>query len=301
MYPGSHARSALKIGLAQHIALGKNPFQFGMIGSTDDHTSLATAEEDNFFGKFANSEPLPDRMGGKMAHVLNPNWEFGAAGLAALWAEENTRESLFDAMKRKEVYATSGSRILLRFFAGWGYAKDAVYQPDFVKLAYAGGVPMGGELRDAPANTSPVFLVMALKDPDDANLDRIQIIKGWVDRSGAVQEKVFDVALSDGRTVDTATGKAPAVGSTVDIENASYTNTIGAAQLQAVWTDPAFDATENAFYYARVIEIPKPRWTTVDAKRFGVERPADVPATIQDRAYSSPIWYSPSSSPRTPQ
>jgi hypothetical protein len=293
MLPGSYARSALKIGLGLEQRLGVNPFKFGMIGSTDDHTGLVTAEEDNFFGKFANSEPGPGRASSRMANSLNPDWQLGASGLAAVWSTENTREALFGAMRRKEVYATTGSRIVLRFFGGWDYAPDAVQRPDFVKTGYAQGVPMGGDLHAAPASKAPVFMVYALKDPDDANLDRVQIVKGWVDASGAMQEQVYDVALSDGRRVDPATGKAPAVGSTVDVADASYSNTIGAAQLAATWSDPDFDPSLNAFYYARVLEIPKPRWTAYDAKSFGARMPGEAPMSLQDRAYSSPIWYTP--------
>jgi hypothetical protein len=293
MLPGSYARSALKRGLEFEQKLGANPYKFGMIGSTDDHTAFATAGEDNFFGKFANSEPSPDRALTHMAGGKYSDWQLGASGLAAVWAPENTREALFAAMKRKEVYATTGSRIMVRFFGGWDYADDAVFRQDWVKTGYARGVPMGGDLTKAPDGKAPVFMVLALKDPDDANLDRIQIVKGWLDAEGKTHEQVYDVALSDGRKVDPATGKAPPVGSTVDVEDASYTNTIGAAQLAAVWTDPDFDPAERAFYYARVIEIPKPRWTAYDAKFFKVDMPDEVPMTVQDRAYTSPIWYTP--------
>lgn len=293
MLPGGYARSALKRGLEFEATLGKNPYKFGMIGSTDDHTALATSTEDNFFGKFANSEPNAHRAESHMAGGKYSDWQLGASGLAAVWAPENTREALFAAMKRKEVYATTGSRIMVRFFGGWNYAADAVFRDDYVKVGYGKGVPMGGDLTRAPAGKAPVFMVLALKDPDDANLDRVQIVKGWLDKGGKTQEKVYDVALSGGRKVDPRTGKAPPVGSTVDVANASYTNTIGAAELAAVWTDPDFDAAERAFYYARVIEIPKPRWTAYDAKFFGTRMPAEVPMTVQDRAYTSPIWYTP--------
>jgi hypothetical protein len=291
MMPGSHARSALARGLSFEAKLGINPYKFGMIGSTDAHTGLSTHTEDNFYGKFLASEPSAGR--GAAGHSSYPSWQLGASGLAAVWAEENTREALFAAMKRKEVYATTGSRIMVRFFGGWDYADDAVFRQDWVKTGYAKGVPMGGDLTKAPDSKAPNFMVLALKDPDNANLDRIQIVKGWLDAEGKTHEQVYDVALSDGRKVDPETGKAPPVGSTVDVEDASYTNTIGAAQLAAVWTDPDFDPAEKAFYYARVIEIPKPRWTAYDAKYFQVKMSEEVPMTVQDRAYTSPIWYTP--------
>lgn len=291
--PGGYARSALKRGLAFERKLDVNPYQFGMIGSTDDHTSLATASEDNFFGKFPNSEPGVRTADSHMAGALVADWELGASGLAAVWATENTRDSLFSSMRNREVYATTGSRIALRFFGGFEYAENTVYSPDFVKHGYARGVPMGGELTRHGGGKAPTFLVQALKDPDDANLDQIQIVKGWIDRRGRTHEKIYYVALSDGRQVDRKTGKPPAVGSTVDLEKVSYTNSIGAAQLSAQWTDPDFDPRHSAFYYARVIEIPKPRWTEYDRKYFDFDVPEETPRTVQDRAYSSPIWYRP--------
>ena len=290
MYPGSYARSALQRGLALEKTAGANPYAFGMIGSTDDHTSLATAEEDNFFGKFANSEPgvrTPDsRMAG-----LNADWELGASGLAAVWAPQNTREDLFASMKRREVYATTGSRIVLRFFGGWDYAPDSVHSPYFETIGYRDGVPMGGELTPETGG-APTFMVQAMKDPDAANLDQVQIIKGWIDEQGETHEQIFYVALSDDRSVDPETGIPEPVGSTVDLENVTFTNTIGAVQLSAQWTDPDFDAKQAAFYYARAIEIPRPRWTEHDRKAFGLDF-KDAPRTVQDRAYSSPIWYRP--------
>ena len=290
MYPGSYARSALQRGLALERSAGANPYAFGMIGSTDDHTSLATAEEDNFFGKFANSEPgirTPDsRMAG-----LNADWELGASGLAAVWAPQNTREDLFASMKRREVYATTGSRIVLRFFGGWDYAPNSVYSPYFETIGYRDGVPMGGEL--APQGSdAPIFMLQAMKDPDAANLDQIQIIKGWIDSDGITHEKIYYVALSDDRGIDSATGQPEPVGSTVDLETISFSNTIGAVQLSAQWTDPDFDTEQAAFYYARAIEIPRPRWSEYDRKYFGLDF-EDAPRTVQDRAYSSPIWYRP--------
>ena len=294
MLPGSYARSGLLRGLSFEKKFGVNPYQFGMIGSTDSHTALATASEDNFFGKFANSEPGQRSPDSRMAGALIPDWQLGASGLAAVWSVANTRKDLFESMERKEVYATSGSRIVLRFFGGWEFPEGAVQSPDFVSLGYENGVPMGGELTSPDSkHSAPVFLIHALKDPDDANLDRIQIVKGWLDRKGEQHQKIFDVALSDDRKVDPESGHPPPVGSTVDLENATYTNSIGAAQLAAEWRDPEFDATQLAFYYARVIEIPKPRWTEYDHARLGAPVPKEAPRHIQDRAYSSPIWFRP--------
>jgi len=290
MYPGSYARSALKRGLSLEQTAGANPYAFGMIGSTDDHTSLATAEEDNFFGKFANSEPGV-RTGDSRMAGLNADWELGASGLAAVWAPQNTREDLFASMKRREVYATTGSRIVLRFFGGWDYAPDSVHSPYFETIGYRDGVPMGGELTPE-SDGAPTFMVQAMKDPDAANLDQVQIIKGWIDEQGETHEQIYYVALSDDRGVDPDTGLPEPVGSTVDLENVTFTNTIGAVQLSAQWTDPDFDAAQAAFYYARAIEIPRPRWSEHDRKAFGIDF-KDAPRTVQDRAYSSPIWYRP--------
>ncbi|WP_228215498.1 DUF3604 domain-containing protein [Aromatoleum toluclasticum] len=292
MLPFEYARSALREGLRHQRNIGANPFRFGMIGSTDAHTSLVTTEEDNFFGKFANSEPRANRITSKMAHVLQEDWQLGASGLAAVWAPENTREALFEAFKRREVYGTTGPRIQVRFFGGWNFAAKDVQRPDFAVAGYEKGVPMGGDLGRQPGKTAPTFMVAAARDPDGANLDRVQIIKGWIDAKGATHERVYDVALSGGRKVDKRTGKAPAVGSTVDLPNATYSNTIGSPELTAVWTDPQFDAAQDAFYYARVIEIPKPRWTVYDAHYFKKELPPRVAKVVQDRAYTSPIWYS---------
>ncbi|MDE0064208.1 MAG: DUF3604 domain-containing protein [Gammaproteobacteria bacterium] len=294
MLPHEYARGALKLGLGFEAELGVNPFKFGMIGSTDNHTSLATAAEDNYFGKFAESEPGPARLENAMAAgQLWENWKIVASGYAAVWARENTREELFAAMKRREVYATTGTRIAVRFFGGWDYDPGVIHQPAYLDIAYANGVPMGGDLTAAPQGAAPTFIAVAAKDPDWANLDRIQIIKGWLDSKGNLHEKVHDVALSDGREVNPESGKAPPVGTTVNVAEASYTNTIGAPMLAAVWTDPDFDPAERAFYYARVIEIPTPRWTAYDAKYFKIDLPDHIPATVQDRAYTSPIWYTP--------
>ena len=294
MLQHEYARSALKLGLANEAELGINPFKFGLIGSTDGHNTISTTEEDNFFGKFPESEPKPERMTNAMANdALWKNWRLVASGYAAVWAKENTRAALFDAMKRREVYATTGSRIQVRFFGGWSFDASDIHKPDYVARGYQKGVPMGGDLTQGPQSTAPTFLIAAAKDPDGANLDRVQVIKGWQDASGALQEQVYDVAWSAERMIDAKTGKLEAVGSTVDIETATYLNTIGATDLATYWQDPNFDASERAFYYVRVLEIPRPRWTTVDAAYFGVDLPDEAPRSIQDRAYTSPIWYTP--------
>ncbi len=293
-----YARSALTWGLKHLEELGVNPFKFGMVGGTDTHVSLSSTREENFFGKLPNLLPGPDRTQEAMVMKADGtpavySWETSASGLTGVWAQENTRESLFDAMARKEVYATTGTRMTVRVFAGWDFEADEVERPDFAEQGYKRGVPMGGDLRQAPAGQAPSFMVRALRDPDGANLDRIQIIKGWVDAEGQTRERVYDVAVSDGRAIG-ADGRARTpVGTTVDVANADYTNSIGDALLMAYWKDPDFDADRRAFYYVRVIEIPTPRWTAYDAKRFGIEMPEAVRMTLQDRAYTSPIWYTP--------
>jgi hypothetical protein len=299
MLQWEYAREALKNGLALEAKLGVNPFKFGMIGSTDSHTALATTREDNFFGKMEKVGPSDHRA--KTPVIKSPvdpklssmGSETGAAGLAAVWARENTREAIFDAMMRKEVYATSGSRILVRVFAGWDFKVDEVERHDFAKQGYARGVPMGGDLTRAPKGKAPSFMIRALRDPDNANLDRVQIIKGWVDKKGKTHEKIYDVAVSDGRKIGKDGRCKTPVGSTVNLPDASYTNTIGDPLLTAYWKDPDFDPKQSAFYYVRVIEIPKPRWTAYDAKFFKVKMADDVRMVVQDRAYTSPIWYTP--------
>ena len=292
-----YARQALKNGLKLEAGLGTNPYKFGMVGSTDSHTAMATAQEDNFFGKHSGVEPEPNRwkhVVGEFGPTRILGWEMASSGLAAVWATENTRRAIFDAMERKEVYATTGSRIGLRFFGGWEFTdKDAASRTP-AEIGYAKGVPMGGDLENPPEGKAPSFLVAALKDPFSGNLDRVQIIKGWLDADGKTHEKVYDVAWSGDRKpgVD---GKLPPVGSTVDPKTATFTNTIGAAELRTDWTDPDFDPKQRAFYYARVIEIPTPRWSAYDAVRFGVEMPKEVKMMTQERAYSSPIWYTPKS------
>lgn len=293
MLPHEYARSALKLGLKIGDRLGVNPFDFGMIGSTDAHTSLAAVEEDNFFGKFVESEPVPERLNSNMKWLGWPNAMITASGLAAVWARENTREEIFAAIKRREVYATTGSRISVRLFAGWDLQPGDVLRADFADIGYRKGVPMGGELHRAPRGQTPKLMIAASKDPHEANLDRIQVVKGWLSADGELHEKVHDVALSDGRQVDPATGKAPALPSTVNVKDASYLNSIGAPELAVVWSDPDFNADEPAFYYVRVLEIPKPRWTAHDAKFFGTKPKAGIELVTQDRAYSSPIWYKP--------
>jgi hypothetical protein len=277
------ARGALKTGLALQVQLGVNPFKFGMIGSTDSHTGLATATESNFWGKMAMDRPNPYRA--------NRSAIYSAAGYAAVWATENTREAIFAAFKRREVYATTGPRIRLRFFAGWEFQPNDLLQPDIAEVGYRKGVPMGGDLVTPDAGTAPSFLVSAAKDPLGANLDRIQIIKGWLDAAGQLHEKIYDVDWSGDRVLG-ADGSLPAVGSSVDVESASYLNSIGNHKLGAMWTDPTFKSDEPAFYYVRAIEIPTPRWTTYDAKFYQLPN-APLPQVIQERAYSSPIWYTP--------
>jgi hypothetical protein len=254
-------------------------------------------EEENFFGKTVKQEPSAERMFGTFMN--NPNsgvkildWEVCSAGYAAVWATKNTRASIWDAMHRRETYATTGTRLVVRFFGGWDFTPADAHTRNPAVSGYRKGVPMGGDLRKAPRGTAATFLVAALRDPIGANLDRIQIVKGWLDGSGQLHEKVYDVAWSGDRRPD-ARGKIPPVGSTVDVENATWTNTIGAPELIAVWKDPSFDPTLRAFYYARVIEIPTPRWTAYDAKRFGIKPPQDARMTITERAYTSPIWYTP--------
>jgi hypothetical protein len=292
-----YARQALKTGLELEKKLGVNPYKFGMIGATDTHTGLATAEEENFYGKHSGVEPSPERWEEavlKWEDTKLLGWEQAASGYAGIWARENTREALWDAMKRKEVYATTGPRMIVRFFGGWDYIASDAHSRLPAETGYAKGVPMGGDLRQAPKGKSPTFLVAALKDPIGANLDRIQIVKGWLDKNGKLQEKVYDVVWGDAeRRSPGAKGKLPAVGNTVDVKNVTWTNTIGDPELITVWKDSDFDPKQRAFYYARVIEIPTPRWTAYDAKRFGVKVADDVKMITQERAYTSPIWYTP--------
>lgn len=293
-----YAREALKNGLALEAKLAVNPFKFGMIGSTDSHTAMATAAEENFFGKHSGVEPEPSRWEHVVIEAPNPDftimgWQQAASGYAAVWATENTREAIFDAMKRKETYATTGPRMTVRFFGGWDFTETDAQSRLPAGIGYAKGVPMGGDLTNS-GGKSPTFLVAAMKDAYSGNLDRIQIIKGWLDQAGAKQEKVYDVAWSGDRKPG-SDGKLPPIGNTVNVKEATWTNSIGSPELITVWEDPDFDPAERAFYYARVIEIPTPRWTAYEAKRFKIKMPAEVPMTTQERAYTSPIWYTPSS------
>ncbi|MEE8120935.1 MAG: DUF3604 domain-containing protein [Anaerolineales bacterium] len=296
MLAGEYGREALKRGLKLEQKLGTNPYKFGFIGSTDSHTALATAQEDNFFGKHSGTEPSAQRVEHVVAQFYDMKvmgWEQVASGLAAVWARENTREAIFDALERKEVYGTTGSRMLVRFFGGWEFTdEDALGRnPGFV--GYEKGVPMGGDLTKAPKGASPSFLVAALKDPLSGNLDRIQIIKGWMDDKGKLHEKIYDVAVSDGRKIGSDGRCKTPVGDTVDVARATWSNTIGDSELITVWKDPDFDPKQRAVYYARIIEIPTPRWTAYEAVRYGITMPKEVPMKTQERAYTSPIWYTP--------
>jgi len=292
-----YARQALRNGLALEAKLGTNPYKFGMVGSTDSHTSLVAVEEENFFGKHTGKEPSDHRWSTPVLSTPSGNvmgWEQVSSGLAAVWATENTREAIWDAYNRKEVYGTTGPRMLVRFWAGWNFvATDAANRLP-AAVGYSKGVPMGGDLNTAPNGKSPTFLVAALKDPLSGNLDRIQVVKGWLDSRGESHEQVYDVVWGDAdRRQPGADGRLPPVGNTVDVENATWTNTIGDPELISVWTDPDFDASQHAFYYARVIEIPTPRWTAYDAKRYGMKMSEEVPMFVLERAYTSPIWYTP--------
>jgi hypothetical protein len=302
-WPREYAREAFKRGLAFEKNLGANPFKFGIIGSTDSHTSVPSAEEDNYFGKVSVLEPgraSEDRYEEIIIGRENPDEKsrihatrVSASGLAAVWARNNTREEIWDAMKRKEVYATTGSRLKVRVFGGFDFAAADIDRMDFAKQGYKRGVPMGGDLNTAPSGKSPSFLVRAMRDADGANIDRVQIIKGWLDAKGKTHEKIYDIAISDGRKIGKDGRSKTPVGNTVNVKAASYSNSIGSAYQQAYWQDPAFDDKQKAFYYVRVIEIPTPRWTVYDAKHFGRELPHGVPTSIQERAYTSPIWYTP--------
>ncbi|MEQ9142982.1 MAG: DUF3604 domain-containing protein [Parvibaculaceae bacterium] len=296
---GDYARSALRRGMEIESRIGVNPFQFGMIGSTDSHTSISSSDETNFWGKLA-IDSIPEQKREESADELvsgvdNFNgWNMSASGLAAAWATENTRDGIFEAFTRKEVYATTGSRIALRVFGGWSFDEADAAAPDLADIGYAGGVPMGGDLTAAPtADASIRLLIRATRDPQGANLDRVQVIKGWLDEEGATHEQVFDVAWSGERTAD-ANGTLPAVGNTVDLSTGAFSNDIGAPELSTVWTDPDFDPSQKAFYYVRVLQIPTVRHSQLDGMALGIGTPYEGPATIQERAYSSPIWYKPS-------
>jgi len=293
MLEHEYARSALKIGLKYKTTMGTNPYKYGLIGSTDSHTSLATADDTNFFGKASNVEPSKDRWDHPFVESDKATiytWQTIASGYAAVWAQENTRASLWDAMKRKETYGTTGSRMQVRFFGGWEFL-DADINHDFVAKGYQKGVPMGGDLKNAGAK-KPTFIVYALMDPENGSLDRIQIVKGWANKDGSLGEKVYDIVWSGDRKVDDK-GKVPSVGNSVNLKDGTWDNSIGATELKGVWVDPDFDSALEAFYYVRVIEIPTPRWTLYDKLKYGAELSKEVPLTNTERAYTSPIWYSP--------
>jgi len=292
---GSFARQALLDGMSQEAAGNGNPFKYGLIGDTDTHNAAGSNEEFNYTGKFAfENDPKHRLMGieGQPAGQVKQVQEFSSGGLAGVWAEENTRESIYDAMQRRETFGTSGTMIKVRFFGGWDFTDADIKGANVAKTGYARGVPMGSDLK-APAGKAPSFMVMASKDPKSGNLDRVQVVKGWLDGRGKQHEKVYDVAWGGERKPDPKTGKLPPVGDTVDAATAQYTNSIGAAELSTVWTDPDFDPAERAFYYVRVIEIPTPRWSTIDAVRLGMPVPKGLPVSIQERAWTSPIWYTP--------
>ena len=297
MLPGNYVREVLKNGVKFHVEQGVNPFKLGFVGGSDIHTGLTTQQDDNFFGAFAWMEPKAERAtmnakGNVKLDIGYKGWQYASPGPTAVWATENTRAGIFDAMERRETYSTTGPRMTVRFFGG-DFDADVMKHRDPARIGYAQGVPMGGDLTLPEDGSTPSFMVYAMRDPMGANLDRIQIVKGWVDAAtGETQEKIHDVVWSDGRTPG-KDGKLPPVGSTVDLSIPSWTNTIGEPELGTVWTDPDFDPSEHAFYYARVIEIPTPRWPAYDAVRFGVEMPDDVRLVTQERAYTSPIWYSP--------
>ena len=295
MIEHEYLRDALKNGLKVEQDLGANPFKYGMAGGSDTHNGLTSVEEDNFFAKFPSAEPRPDRWSEdalKFGERSVKGWEMTAAGYTAVWATGNTRAELWDAMKRRETYATSGPRMIVRFFGGYDFTKDDVSRTP-AAAGYTKGVPMGGDLPPAPAGKAPTFLVAALKDPKTGNLDRIQIIKGWLDKSGTPREKIFDVAWGDAERRKIVNGKLTPVGNTVDVARAMWTNTIGDPELIGVWKDPEFDLKARAFYYVRVLEIPTPRWTAYDAAYFKVKMSPIVPMITQERAFTSPIWYTP--------
>jgi hypothetical protein len=295
-----YAREALKLGLAEEARVGVNPFKFGMVGSTDSHNAIPSTREENWFGKIHFVEPSPHRRDGYFIESsVDPSLsirdlDLGASGLAAVWARENTREAIWDAFQRREVFATTGTRLRVRVFAGWNFQKPDLVRPDFAEHGYALGVPMGGDLKPAPQGGVPTFLVQALRDPDGANLDRIQIVKGWIGKGGKTRERIYDVAVSGNRIIGADGRCRELVGNTVDVANASYTNTIGAPVLSGFWKDPDFDPKQRAFYYVRVMEIPTPRWTAFDAKFFKIAMPKGTAMEVTDRAYTSPIWYTPS-------
>jgi hypothetical protein len=298
MMPTNYLRSGLLQGLQYEKTLGVNPFKFGFAGGTDVHNSLSSIEENNFFGKHVNQEPSKNRwdhISKKGFGKTRYTYHYTAAGYSGVWATENTREALWDAMHRKEIFATSGSRMSVRLFGGWDFNAEDAKSRELAKLGYTKGVPMGGDLPKASnGKKAPSFLVAAMKDPLSGNIDRIQIVKGWTDKDNKEHEQIYDVVWSDMKARKLGKdGKVPAVGDTVDVATATWKDTIGAPELTGVWTDPDFDASQRAFYYVRAIEIPTPRWTAYDALRFGIKMPPEVEMKHQERAWSSPIWYTP--------
>jgi len=297
MLPGDYVRSALKNGLAIAVEKGTNPFKLGFVGGSDIHTGLSTSFDDNFFGAFAWMEPSPERSlnvvkSNKELGISYKGWQYATPGPTAVWATENTRGAVFDALERREAYATTGPRIRVRFFGGYDFTDTDIRGRNLARVGYAKGVPMWADLASAPQGKSPNFMIWALRDPDGANLDRVQVIKGWVDSKGKTRERVFDVVWAGDRQPD-KNGKLPAVGDTVDLSVPTWSNSIGAPELATVWQDPEFDADSHAFYYLRVIEIPTPRWTAYDRIRMGVDMPEEIRLKTQERAYTSPIWYAP--------
>jgi hypothetical protein len=296
MYAGEYAREGLKRGLLLEKKFGINPYKYGLAGATDSHTSLSSAEEDNFFGKSAAAEPSAKRVDHpfiKMELGAYEGYQMVSSGYQGVWSTENTREAIYDAMVRKETYATTGPRMLVRFFGGWEFDENDVRSRAPAFRGYEKGVPMGGDLTEAPRGRAPSFMVFALRDPIGANLDRIQIVKGWMDAAGKLHERIYDVAVSDGREIGVDGRCKTPVGNTVDLEAATWLNTIGDSELVSVWTDPDFDPKQRAFYYARVLEIPTPRWVVYDKVRLGAEIPEGAELIGQERAYTSPIWYTP--------
>jgi hypothetical protein len=289
---GDYVRPALKRGLAIEKKIGVNPYKFGFIGSTDAHSGLASPEENNFQGKMA-ADSTPETKAPALGNPTGASgWDMSASGLAAVWASENSREAIYAAFKRKETYATSGPRLRVQFFAGWDFPAGAEASDDFAAIGYQHGVPMGGDLAGTDSGAAPQFLVRAVKDPVDANLDRVQMVKGWVDAAGEQHEMVYNIDWSGDRQLD-ADGKLPAVGNTVDLKSARYTNTIGQAEFAVKWTDPDFDPAQSAFYYARVLQIPTPRNGLYDSLALGLDSPPRGAKAIQERAYTSPVWYTP--------
>jgi hypothetical protein len=296
MLKTEYIREALKDGIKLEQQLGVNPFKYGMAGGTDTHTGLSAPEESNFWGKFKILEPSKDRWDETSAHngqVVVKGWEYSGSGWTGVWATSNTREALWDAMQRRETYATTGPRITVRFFGGYDFTNDDLNAANMAEKGYSKGVPMGGDL-PAAAGKKPTFMIVALKDVIGVNLDRVQVIKGWIDAKGNKQEKIFNVAWGDAdkRKAD-VNGIIPPVGNTVNLATCTTENSIGATELKTVWTDPEFDASLSAVYYVRVLEIPSPRWTAYDAMRYNIKMDPKVPMIIQERCYTSPIWYTP--------